>query len=438
MKRLTQNQITGQIGEKRVEERTLSMGFVFDGKNRLETGIDGTIELRNPVTGQTLAKWIGVQVKTTAGAEYLRETEQGFEYLLNGDDLAYWRTANIPVVIVLVRLSDSSMYWKQVDAQGGQEPRRLRIDKTSDCFDLNAADRIASLCIEKDRFGSYIPPMQTDDPVHLTMVQVTVPDDVFVGPSPFASGKEAAKALVAEDPHARFDWVVRGRTFFSFRDPSDTSLCEIVDEGAVEAVDPDDLDYDEPDTLNSMLELLGRTLSVQLEKDLSFDKESRALFFRARAANQPRSYHYKSLVNDASADVVRVWKDKKGQVGSVRHHAFVPRFHRIGSEWLLSVAPTYVFTRDGFRPHLNASALIAGKKKLDKEGAVRGQFLMWRHLLIASGEPTGDLLADEVRVPPLLKFSELPSLQMPIAVPEAAWAREDPNAPSMSEGEGFL
>ena len=73
MKRLMQNQITGQIGEKRVEERTLSMGFVFDGKNRLETGIDGTIELRNPVTGQTLAKWIGVQVKTTEKGEYPRD-----------------------------------------------------------------------------------------------------------------------------------------------------------------------------------------------------------------------------------------------------------------------------------------------------------------------------------------------------------------------------
>ena len=279
--------------------------------------------------------------------------------------------------------------------------------------------------------------MQTDDPVHLTMVGVTVPDEVFVGPSLFASGKEAVKALVAEDPHARFDWVVRSRTFFSFRDPNGTSMREIVDEGAVEAVDPDDLDYDEPDTLNSMLELLGRTLSVQFEKDLSFDKDSRALFFRARAPNQPRSYHYRSLVNDVSADVVRVWKDKKGQVGSVRHHAFVPRFHRIGSEWLLSVAPTYVFTRDGFRSHYNASALIAGKKKLDKGGAVRGQFLMWRHLLIASGEPASDLLADDVRVT-LLKFSALPSLQMTVAVPEAAWAREDPNAPSMSDEEGFL
>ena len=86
-----------------------------------------------------------------------RETDQGFEYLLNGDDLAYWRTANIPVVIVLVRISDSSMYWKQVDAQGGPEPRRLRIDKDSDRFDLDAADRIASLCIEKDRIRQLHP-----------------------------------------------------------------------------------------------------------------------------------------------------------------------------------------------------------------------------------------------------------------------------------------
>jgi hypothetical protein len=40
-------------------------GFAFDGYNRLETGIDGFLELRDPQTGQTLARWIGAQDKTT-------------------------------------------------------------------------------------------------------------------------------------------------------------------------------------------------------------------------------------------------------------------------------------------------------------------------------------------------------------------------------------
>jgi hypothetical protein len=56
VKILSKNQLTGQRGESLVADRTLAMGFAFDGRNRLETGIDGFIELRDPKTGQTLAK----------------------------------------------------------------------------------------------------------------------------------------------------------------------------------------------------------------------------------------------------------------------------------------------------------------------------------------------------------------------------------------------
>ena len=56
-------------------------------------------------------------------------------YLLKPDDLAYWRGSNIPVILVLVRLSDNSMFWKPVDAGSAVEPRRLRFDKAQDRLD---------------------------------------------------------------------------------------------------------------------------------------------------------------------------------------------------------------------------------------------------------------------------------------------------------------
>jgi hypothetical protein len=97
VKKLSQNQLIGQRGEFLIAERTLAMGFAFDARNRLETGIDGFLELREPQTGQMLAKWIGAQVKTTDTGAYVHEDDVGFEYLLRPDDLAYWRGANIPV-----------------------------------------------------------------------------------------------------------------------------------------------------------------------------------------------------------------------------------------------------------------------------------------------------------------------------------------------------
>ncbi|HEV2551900.1 MAG TPA: hypothetical protein VGU20_31625, partial [Stellaceae bacterium] len=259
-----------------------------------------------------------------------------------------------------------------------------------------------------------------------------------VGESLFASGRDAAREL-AGDPHAPFDWVVRDRRFLSFRDPRGTSLTEIVDEGSVEAVEtelvafPDDLDDE-----NIFIDLLGRTLCAQLEPELTFDRESRALYFRALAENTGRRYRYRSLVNETSAEVVSVWRTRAGYIGSVRHHAFTPRFQRLGDQWFLSVTPTFIFTHDGYRPHHNASALIAGKKKKEKNAAIRGQFVMWRHLLIRSGDPPAVLLANGPKRASILKFEALDPIIMPLAVPEDAWRQNDPNAAKMVDAEALL
>ena len=264
MKKLSQNQFVGQRGEHLVGERTLAMGFAFDGRNRLETGIDGFLELRDLQTGQTLANWIGAQVKTTNSGAYAYEDENGFEYLIKANDLEYWRNSNIPVILVLVRLSDNSMFWKAVDTGSLSEPRRLRFDKTQDRFEKAAADRIAALCVARDRLGSYVPPMQSGEDVHLTMVRIVLPGETFVGSSLFASGRDAAREL-ASGLHAPFDWVVRNRRFLSFRDPRESPLSEIIDEGSVEAVETDALSLvDDVDDEHLFIELLARTLSVQL------------------------------------------------------------------------------------------------------------------------------------------------------------------------------
>jgi hypothetical protein len=43
-----------------------------------------------------------------AGATYSREDGTGFDYLLRSADLEYWRNTNLPVVIIVVRLSGAA------------------------------------------------------------------------------------------------------------------------------------------------------------------------------------------------------------------------------------------------------------------------------------------------------------------------------------------
>lgn len=441
-KRLHPNVINGFQGEQLVAARAGAMGFAFHALNRLETGIDGIMELRDPNTHAMLGKWVGVQVKTTEDAKYTAETEVKFEYLLDPTDLAYWRQSNLPVIIVFVRLSDHTMYWQHVDAGRITEPRRLDIDKRRDAFSPDAADSVAAVTIGKNTFGTYVPPMLSGEPGHLNLIRLKLPDTVFVGESPFRSGREAVKEMLLHEGPKYFDWVIRGRSFWSFRDPRGTVLEEIVDSDTVEAVDTDEVVLlEEVDDQNAVIDLLRRSVEAQLVGDLFYDKDSRGLCFRAYGPGMKREYEYRSLQNPTSAEVVTLI-GKEGRDDIMRHHAFVPRYQRIADDWFVSITPTFVFTSDGYRTHPASSIMLAGKKKLEKAGAIRGQVVMWRHLLMASAETPIRTLLDEkaatVDTRPRIGFEPLEVLAMPVSVPEEMWRNEDPEEADRIAQVGML
>jgi hypothetical protein len=202
-KRITDNQLLGELGETAVRKLVLEMQFIYEPRGRLEAGTDGIIELRDPKSG------VG---------QYVRENERSFEYLLKPEDLKYWRTSNIPVIIVLWRKSDETAYWKDVtDCVKGEE-RRLKIDKDADLFDDRCADRIGALTIDRRTPGVFLPPLNQGEDAIINLLRIKLPDEIFVAPSPFGSGRDAIPELVKHD-NTRFDWVIRKRRFVSFFDP---------------------------------------------------------------------------------------------------------------------------------------------------------------------------------------------------------------------------
>ena len=340
------------------------MGLSFHCLNRLETGVDGLLELRDPVTQAMLAKWVGVQIKTKEKSRYTAESDGCFEYLLDPSDLAYWQGSNIPVIVVLVRLEDSTMFWKPVASGIAGEARRLVFDKKADGYNSAAADRIGSLCVEKGQLGTYVPPMMADDPLHLNLVKMLLPEKIFVGQSLFKSQREATKEMLAHRGPHYFDWVLRDRVFWSFRDPRGTVLSEVVDVDTVEVLDTAELsEQDDQDDENAFIDLLRRSVEAQVRTDLAFHKDSRSLYFRAFAPGRPRRYDYRALTNNTSADVVSI-HEKAGREAVMRHHAFNPRYQRLGDDWFVSITPTFVFTVDGFSPHRASSVMLAGEEEV--------------------------------------------------------------------------
>jgi hypothetical protein len=439
MKTVTDNQLNGELGETLVKAKVHELGHVFEGRGRLETGIDGTIEFRDPATGRMLGKTVAVQVKTTHSGAYPRETEASFEYLLRSADLDYWSNTNLPVIIILLRLSDQSFFWKDVTTGTLGDERRLQFDKSADRLNAAAIDRIAQLSVERGRLGSFVPSMRSGEIAHLNLMRLELPDEIFVAESPFRGGRDAMSTLLAQD-RPTFDWVIRGRRFVSFRNPLDAGVEAIIEPDTVEAVDTSLVAAsDDPDDEMIMIELLRRTLGEQFGRHLAFDREAKVFYFRAPEPLVPLDYRYRSLKEMTSATVVQVYPDRKvpDRIHNVRHHAFAPRFERIGDDWFVSVSPTFYFTDNGSRPHRFGATLLAGKKRLDRNGSIRGQVMLWRYFLANQGTPEtsgGDLfdIGDSSKTPvPILRFHALEALMMETAVPEDAWVTSDPNAQRM-------
>ena len=446
-KKITANQILGEIGENAVRGRFLHMGFQFDGRSRLEAGVDGIAEVM--ADGQPLAKMIAVQVKAKESARYASETDEGFTYLIRREDFDYWNGSNLPVIIVLYRKSDDSFYWKEVPRGSDDAERRLQFDKALDVLDNGSVNRLADLTVPKSGFGYYVPPLGGGEEALVNLLPITLPREIYTASTPY-DGRRATAMLLDGDEPPRFDWIIRGGIFWSFHDPRTSCCREIIDNDQVDAIDTDDIAFhDDVDEQYKFIHLLRETLRRQTYRDLGWSKVRKILYFKAVEADTSRNFAYTSSKKETDADVVAVTRSDKdgGRVSFVRHHAFEPRFERLGGQWYLIVTPTYYFTTNGFSVHPHPAGLLAGKKRLDKSSALRGQVIMWHRFLSqterAATLPVGDLFGAGVTdgvsdEDPKLVFGAPPTVQLMTRVPEDGWGGGKKQAEPVEQQEGLF
>lgn len=271
------------------------------------------------------------------------------------------------------------------------------------------------------------------------LLRVASPEVLYVAPTWCSSGGEAASA-VAKRPDRRFDWVVRRHRLLSFFDPRERCTAELIESDRIETIEMRAVTTgDSEDDRNDVAHLLRRAIEHHGAKRLAYSRQERLFYFRAEKARTERSYAYQSLSNRTTATVVTLLLDKADdtRVFAVRHHAFSARFEAIGDDWFVIIEPTYVFTADGFAPHRFPATLLAGKKRLEKANAVRGQVLMWQHLISElSGRP-GDLI-DEGAAPDYpLRFEHVPVDDFPVSVPESDWSSASPRADATGTDDLF-
>lgn len=426
-KRITPSQLMGEIGETAVKQRFLRIGFQFDARGRLEAGIDGIAELM--VQGSPSARMIAVQVKATTKEKYAAETEHSFSYRLKQQDVEYWKNTNLPIIIVLYRQEDESFFWKDVSPALSDSDHTLHFEKSNDVLDENAVDRLAALTVPKFGAGHYVPPLRDGESALVNMLPISLPDEIYVASTGY-NGQQAAAVLLDNHDDPRFDWAIKGGTYWSFHDPRENVTSDLVDLDQVEAVETSYIaEHEEIDEQSNFAFLLRQTLRHQYQRDLRWRKDKGILYFAALDASVSRTFSYDASKKKATTTVVNavLHKEDKTRVAFVRHHAFEPRFENIMGQWHLIVTPTYYFTVNGFIPHSFPDALLSGKKRLDNNASLRGQLIMWHRFLTDQQDKPAGLFDDETSSDQFLKFGEPPEIELPTTVPEDVWGAANSN-----------
>lgn len=394
------------------------MGYVWHDR-RVDAGIDGEIELRDPATELALNRLILVQSKASE-LPFTRETATSFEYICSPADLAYWLDGNAPVLLVCSHPSTDEAWWVSIKDyfadQGRRASRRVHFDKGTMRFDADAASALFDLAMPADS-GLYLPPPPLQEQLTSNLLAVTsVPARIHSAPTCATDGADAVARLAAVDARDS-DFLLRAGQVHSFRALTDAPLSTLVagNPAAVLTSVPTSTwaDSDDANLLRWYVELMTRTLRDMLHAELAWRAPGSYLYFKATSTLKPR--RIRSSFGRQRTVFTPYYRnpDDPTKLSYCRHDAFLPQFTRVDGRWYLQVSPTYHYTRDGHEPSLFAEELLSGLKRRERHRAVFLQVKMWANYL------QDDLRLREPEPP--LRFGRLATVDVDHGIDETRW-----------------
>lgn len=417
----TQSQI-GESGIALIHQRTVEMGFVWRPTTTQDAGIDGQIEMRDPTTGVVAGLLIGVQSKATDRA-FANETETGFTFACKAEDIAYWMSGNLPVILICSRPRTKEAYWISIKGFFSDPVKRssgrLVFDKRTDRFDETARQRLFAVAAPPGT-GLHLSAPRIEEQLWSNLMPVRYPESIYVARTSIWEPGQMHRALAAQgEPHP-CEWVLTNKSILSIH-PLDEgpwrSLCE---QGTVECFAMDEWALADDERQWDFVALMKALLAQKVRKDLDWSRTKECFYFRAAAPGTPgapdRELVYPSLHKNSSRDVVMSKRTvhHPDRIACVRHSAFAYQFIRLSTRWYLAVEPTYYFTKDGRFLHDNHEKWLAGAFRLEKNQGVLGQLVMWSWYL----RQEGDLFNPPY---PYLSFGPLETVRCDAGFDEASW-----------------
>jgi hypothetical protein len=436
-KRIGRSNIIGEQGIAHIRRTVLDIGYMFYETGGVEAGIDGYIELRDQRTGEVANLILQVQGRATARERLPAETADSFEWPCTEAEIAYWLHGTAPVLLIVVQTTTNRAYWKSIkeyfrDAAAVQGSRVV-FDKRTDVFDRSAKAAISTIAANV-RPGAIAPPARIIE----GLISNLLPVEAF-GPRLYLAETEqkdnklfgaASRSLVAD---AQGEWIVKGGRVLSFHDLDSFPWNKLCDVGTIESFDTSEWALTtDPDRQRDFVQLLNRALGQLTRDDLMFDRERRIHYFKRIPDRWRRAFSYDAFEKHTSRNVVGRYAKRNlpTETAYFRHSAFIGRFQRFGDKWYLEITPTYHFTRDGYNEDRFAADHLKKIKEFENNGAVVGQFAMWRYYLVNRAK--GNMFGCDY---PFLKFGL--TLEHPVeqGVPDKLWQSQEPqqHAPLFDE-----
>jgi hypothetical protein len=421
-KKISQNDIVGELGINLVQKLCLEMGFLWHSTG-LEAGIDGYIEIRLE-TGEVTNCIIQVQCKATE-RPFEAETPSTLEFRCSAKDLNYWLAGNAPVILVRCRPRTNEAYWVSLKDYFSdltlRKSGKVVFDKTRDRFDVTAKSALQRLATPADS-GLYLGTHPKPEIIFSNLLELaSLPKHYYVAATEYRTPGEVFATLHEFTRIVHGEWILGSKMLTSFHDLSTQPWTSVCDRGSVEELDTSEwAQTEDPIRQRQFVQLLNACLRSRLyRKSVKFSRESQCYYFRATQDLSEREYAYQSREHKTSRSVFKGYPKKSDhtQMSYYRHSAFEGRFVRYGRTWYLQITPNYHFTRDGERLSRFAPDLLSGIKRLETNQAVHGQVVMWAHLL------TDRDLFDTG--PRFLDFASMLEFEVEVGLDDDAWLKHE-------------
>lgn len=422
VKTLRENQLLAERGVALITEIVLAMGYVFRPTSVLDSGIDGEIELRDVQTGRMTNQIIKVQSKATA--QFQNETDTGFSFWPNTDDVKYWLGGNVPVILVVSCPDKSEAYWVSVHEykQANPTTKGIHFDKSRHRLNSSAQSALASL-VRDSRYGRYDAPMRHTETLLSNLLPVTkIAERVHIAETDYRERPKLIEALREHTTDFGAEWILRDKRIISFRDLRSFPYTKICDQGTAEDFPIAEWTQSkDQDKQRELVQLMNAALRSKLRPfQIAFENKHPhyCYFFRGNQELKPLPFGYFGGKVETSREVFTPYFKKDGKLRYCRHSAFKAQFQLFDGQWYLEVTPTYYFTRDGLHLSRFYEEPLKGIKRLEHNNAVRGQLIMWIELLTRPA----DLHMPDY---PYLAFGQAETCSIPVGLNDADWLERE-------------